>query len=261
MINIMVSGCGGRLGSSIVNLINASDDMRVIVGIDINPYAEKHTAEGGFPVLKKPSDYTGDCDVIIDSSHHTAVLPLIDFAKKKRIPIVIATTGHTEDETTAIKNAALDIPVFFSRNMSVGINLLISLVRKSAQILGDDFNIEIIEKHHNKKLDAPSGTALMLADAAAEGINYEPEYTYDRHSVRRERMKNEIGLHSIRGGTIVGEHDVIFAGPDEMVTLSHSAQSREVFASGAIRAALYLKNKPKGFYNMQNLVDDFGGLS
>lgn len=257
MTDIMVSGCGGRLGSAIVNLINASEDMRVIVGIDINPYAEKHTSEGSFPVLKQPSDYTGKCDVIIDCSHHTAAIPLLEYAKKKRVAVVIATTGHTEDETAAIKNAASEIPVFYSRNMSVGINLLMSLVKKSAQILGDDFDIEIIEKHHSKKLDAPSGTALMLADSASDGVEYEPEYTYDRHSVRRERAKNEIGIHSIRGGSIVGDHEVIFAGPEEVITLSHSAQSRDVFASGAVRAAVYMKNKQPGFYNMQNLVDEF----
>jgi len=255
MTNIMLSGCGGRLGKSISAQISASADTRVIVGIEINPYAENHTSDS-FPVLPRPSDYTGTCDVIIDASHHTAAIPLLEYAKTKKIPVVIATTGHTDEETSAIKKAALEIPVFYSRNMSVGVNLLLALVAKSAKILGEDFNIEIIEKHHNLKLDAPSGTALMLADAAAEGTPYAPEYTYSRNTVRKERATNEIGVHSIRGGTIVGEHEVMFCGPEEIITLSHSAQSRDVFSSGALRAALYVMTKPAGFYNMQNLVGD-----
>jgi dihydrodipicolinate reductase len=254
MTNIMLSGCGGRLAKSIAAQIAASDYANVAVGIEINPTATELATP--YPILTNPADFTGSCDVIIDASHHTAAIPLLTYAKAHKIPVVIATTGHTDEETAAIKKTAEEIPVFYSRNMSVGINLLMALVEKTAKILGEEFNIEIIEKHHNKKLDAPSGTALMLADAAAEGVPYDPKYTYSRNTVRKERASNEIGIHSIRGGTIVGEHEVAFCGPEEIVTLSHSAQSRDVFASGAVRAALYLISKPAGYYNMQDLVGE-----
>jgi 4-hydroxy-tetrahydrodipicolinate reductase len=153
-----------------------------------------------------------------------------------------------------MKKSSEKIPVFFSRNMSVGINLLIELSKKAAKLLGEDFNIEILEAHHNQKLDAPSGTALMIADEISQSVDYEAEYVYDRHEVRRKREKNEIGIHSIRGGTIVGQHSVIFAGPNEEITLSHQAESRAVFANGALHAAEFILNKPAGMYDMSDVV-------
>lgn len=245
---ILLSGANGRLGRAIIAA--ASDDLRVVAGIDPNP------AVGELPIYRSINDLPElDIDCIVDCSHHTAAIPLLEYAKEKKLPIVICTTGHTEEETAAIHAAAAQIPVFYSRNMSVGINLIIALARKAAAMLGEDFDIEIIEKHHNKKLDAPSGTALMIADAISNTVDYEPEYVYERQSKRVPREKNEIGIHSIRGGTIVGEHEVIFAGKDEVVTIAHSAASREVFAQGAIRAAKYICDKAPGFYNMETMLD------
>ncbi len=248
-MNILLSGANGRLGRAIIAASGAAG-CRIIAGIDITPVA------GEIPVYQSANDVPElQIDCIIDCSHHSAAIPLLDFAKKRRLPIVICTTGHTEDEVKAIHAAADEIPVFYSRNMSVGINLVIALAKKAAAILGDDFDIEIIEKHHNKKLDAPSGTALMIADAISDSVNYEPEYVYERQSKRAPRAKNEIGIHSVRGGTIVGEHEVIFAGNDEVVTISHQAASREVFAQGALRAAKYLAGKTPGFYNMETMLE------
>ena len=169
---------------------------------------------------------------------------------------MLCTTGYTKEQVEELKAASQEIPVFYSRNMSTGINLLIELAKKAAQILGDQFDIEIIEKHHNQKIDAPSGTALMIADAISEAEDREMHYVYDRHSQRKKRDKNEIGLHAVRGGTIVGEHEVIFAGHHEVITISHSAQTKEVFATGSINAAVYLANQPKGLYNMSNMIAD-----
>ena len=250
-IRILFCGANGRMGRATADLIRANDKFTLTAGIDI-------TGEGasaiGAPVYKHIAEVTEEADVIVDFSHHSALPELLAYAKDKHLPIVICTTGHTPEETALMKEAATTIPVFFSRNMSVGINLLISLCRKASAMLGDDFDIEIVEAHHHNKLDAPSGTALMIADAIAEEVPYDPIYTYDRHAVRQKRAKEEIGIHAIRGGSIVGEHSVIFAGAEEVVTLSHSAGSRTVFASGALRAAAYVIGKPAGMYNMNDVV-------
>ncbi|MBQ8508308.1 MAG: 4-hydroxy-tetrahydrodipicolinate reductase [Clostridia bacterium] len=247
-IKILLSGAMGRLGRAVTAACEESDVYKVVAGVDIQPAAEK------FPVYAKPADCDCDVDVIIDCSHHTAVGPLLDYAIEKKLPVVICTTGHTVSEVTRIHEAAASIPVFYSRNMSVGINLLIELAKKAAKVLGEDFDIEIIEKHHNKKLDAPSGTALMIADAVADTVYYEPEYVYERQSRRQARDKKEIGIHSVRGGTIVGEHEILFAGTDEVITISHQAASRDVFARGAIRAAGYVVGKEPGFYDMSTML-------
>ena len=197
-----------------------------------------------------------DADVIIDFSHPANLNKLLSFAKRNDLPIVVATTGLTEDQKKELSDASKIIPVFFSANMSLGINLLIRLAKQAAKILEGSFDIEIIEKHHNKKIDAPSGTALAIADGIAESLSNKPEYVYERHSVRKPREKQEIGLHAVRGGTIVGEHEVLFAGPDEVISLSHSAQSRDVFAQGAVRAAKFLSKKSVGFYSMDDLFSD-----
>ena len=167
---------------------------------------------------------------------------------------MLATTGYREEQIAAIHEAAKEIPVFFTANMSMGVNLLAELCKKAAQVLGADFDVEIIEKHHNQKIDAPSGTALMLARAVEEGLDYEPTYVYDRQAVRQKRDHHEIGFSAVRGGNIVGEHEVLFAGHDEIVTLSHSARSKEVFAVGAVNAALFMVGKPAGLYTMADLV-------
>ena len=194
-------------------------------------------------------------DVIIDFSNPALLNDLLDFAVKKSMPVVIATTGYDESQKRQIEEASRKTSVFFTYNMSLGINLLANLAKKAVQVLGDGFDIEIIEKHHNQKIDAPSGTALMLADAICEELNKPMKYEYDRHSKREKRTKNEIGMHAVRGGTIVGEHEIMFAGRDEIITLSHSARSKEVFAVGAVNAALFLKDKPAGMYSMKEMIE------
>ena len=250
MTNILLSGCLGRMGKAITNIVSETENAQIVCGVDIA------NGDCAYPVYNNFSQVTEHVDVIIDFSHPSVFPALLSFAKEKHLPVIFATTGLSPEQREEMKIAAADIPVFFSANMSLGINLLIRLAKQAAVILEDKFDIEIIEKHHNRKLDAPSGTALAIADAISESLTCEPEYVYDRHSVRKQREKHEIGLHAIRGGTIVGEHDVLFAGPDELITLSHSATSREVFAQGAVRAALFMNGKPNGFYSMDDLFAD-----
>ena len=248
MLNVMLCGCGGRMGAAVATAAEMAGD-RIVAGVDINP-----AAASPYPVYHNPCEFAGRADVMIDFSHHSALPALLEYALKTGTPLVVATTGHTDEEMALMREAATKVPVFFSRNMSLGINLLIALCRRAAATLGEEFDIEIIEKHHNKKLDAPSGTALMIADALAEKGDH--PYVYDRHAERRARARGEIGLHAVRGGTIVGEHEVMFCGKDEIVTLSHSAASREVFATGALRAAHFLVGKGAGFYNMDDVVSE-----
>ena len=251
MIRVLLSGASGRLCTTIGRLAADRNDIEILGGIDVQP-----AAGSPYPVWRDYTELPSVPDVIVDCSHHTAVGGLLSYAKANHVPVVICTTGHTEEETALIHDAASCIPVLHSRNMSLGINLLSELVKKTAAVLGQDYDIEILEMHHNRKLDAPSGTALMLAEAAAEGRDGESEFVYDRHTVRKAREKKEIGISSIRGGTIVGEHEVIFAGTDEVIKLSHSAGSRDLFAVGAIKAALYLAGQPSGFYTMADVCRD-----
>ena len=252
MTNLILCGCGGRMGQAIIRTAADSKDCRIVAGVDIN--ADAVAPVCAFPVYHAITDFPGKADVIVDISHHTAIPALLSYAKKTGTALVVATTGHTEEEKTAMSEAAGTVPVFFSGNMSIGINLLIELAKVAAATLGESFDVEIIEKHHNQKLDAPSGTALMIADALA-GKREATEYTYDRHAVRGKRRPEEIGIHSIRGGTIVGEHEVLFAGNNEMISLTHTATSREIFANGALKAAVYMTGKPAGLYNMSDLIN------
>ncbi len=240
------------MGRSLAEAISASGECRTVAGVDVNPSFTD--AVCSFPVYQSIYDFPGNADIIIDFSHHSALPTLVKYATERSIPLVIATTGHTDDEIQLMKEASKTIPVFFSRNMSIGINLLIELCKVASNTLGLDFDVEIVEKHHNKKLDAPSGTAMMLAEALKAERDCDTEFVYSRQEVRRQREKSEIGIHSVRGGTIVGEHDVIFAGNNEIITLSHSATSREIFATGALKAALFIVNKPAGFYSMSELI-------
>lgn len=251
MVKIAITGANGRMGRVISSLIAEREDCEVIAGIDINT-----ETSGSFPIVKSPFEL-GDKlkpDVIIDFSHPSALDDLLSYCTLNGVPVVVATTGYTEEQITKIKKTAEQIPVFFTFNMSLGINLLVELGKRAVNVLGDQFDIEIVEKHHNQKKDAPSGTAIMIADALNNELGGKMNYTYDRHSVRKPRDKNEIGLHSIRGGTIVGEHDIIFAGHDEVITLSHSAASREVFANGSVNAAVFLVKKERGLYDMSDLL-------
>lgn len=249
MIKILVSGCNGKMGRVVCECVKARNDCVVTAGLDIAA-----SEDGSFPIFTKPEDINTEVDVIIDFSHPSVLTPLLSFAVKRGIPVVLCTTGYSKEQVEELKEASQKIPVFYSRNMSLGINLLIELSKKAAQVLGSQFDIEIVEKHHNQKIDAPSGTALMLADGISSVLSEEPHYVYDRHSQRKKREPNEIGLHSVRGGTIVGEHEVIFAGPHEVITLSHSAQSKEVFANGAVNAAVYLAGRKPGLYDMSDLL-------
>lgn len=251
MINILLTGCNGRMGKAVAQSVSNNENYSIVAGVDVN----SSKIGGDFPTFMNPDDFAGQCDVIVDFSFHTATEGFLNYAVSKNIPIVVATTGHTSEETEYIKKAAEKIPVFYSRNMSLGINLIIALAKKACSSLGTSFDIEIIEKHHNQKLDAPSGTALMIADALKETRDCDTEYVYNRQPVKQKRKETEIGIHAVRGGTIVGEHEVIFAGKDEVITLSHSAASRDVFAEGAVRAAQFIIGKAPGLYDMNDIVN------
>ena len=249
MTNIAICGANGKMGKNIYSCIKEREDCEVVAGIDV--YTEQYA---DFPIVETPAQLPVKPDVIIDFSNPAGLDGLLDYCLSTGTPLVIGSTGYNDAQTAKIKSAANQVPIFFTFNMSLGINLLVQLAKKAASILGDQFDIEIVEKHHNQKIDAPSGTAIMLADAINETLDNSKHFVYDRHSRRQKREKAEIGMHSIRGGTIVGEHDVIFAGHDEVLTLSHSAASKSVFAEGAINAALFLKSQPAGLYEMSKLV-------
>ena len=236
MLNIAVSGCSGKMGRVIYDVINNRDDCRVCCGIDITgaKYAD-------FPVYTKIDEMKEKPDIFIDYSHPSLLNDLLEYCLSTGTPIIFATTGYNDSQISQIHKASEQIPVFFTFNLSMGINLLAELAKKATQILGGQFDIEIVEKHHNQKIDAPSGTAIMLANAINEELNNSYTYVYDRHSVRQKRGKTEIGLHAVRGR-------------DEVITLSHSATSKEVFAVGSVNAAVYMANKPAGLYNMKDLI-------
>lgn len=246
MINFMLNGVCGQMGRTIANEVALRDDCNVICGFDC-----RQSDDFPFPVYQNFTGCTEKGDVLIDFSHPSALTGILTFAKQNNIPAVIATTGLSDEQKAEIKETAEKIPVFFSANMSLGINLLIDLAKKAQAVL-EGFDIEIIERHHNQKIDAPSGTALAIADALNEQKHL--DYVYDRHSKRQKRSTSEIGLHAVRGGTIVGDHTVLFAGKDEVIELKHSAASKEVFATGSIRAALFLATQKPGLYSMEDLV-------
>ncbi len=249
MVNIALAGCCGKMGHAIEKAVSERNDCQIICGIDVyndNSYS--------FNVYKDFSNIAENVDVIIDFSNPDTLNGMLQYIKTNNTPAVICTTGFSKEQVETIKEASKTSAIFYSGNMSLGINLLIEISKQAAKVLGDSFDIEIVEKHHNLKIDAPSGTALMIADGISSELSQEPQYVYDRHSYRKKRSKNEIGLHAVRGGTIVGEHEVIFAGHDEVVTISHSAQSKEVFAIGAINAAVFLHNQTPGMYDMSALL-------
>lgn len=248
MIKVLISGCGGKMGHVVANEFAARDNMQVAAGIDLKPCI------CDFPVFPSPAEVNVPIDVVIDFSNPSALQPLLAYAKREKKPLVLCTTGYNDDQVAALKEASKQVPIFYSGNMSLGINLMIELCKKAAQVLGPAFDVEVIEAHHNQKIDAPSGTALMIADAISDVRNGETHYIYDRHSQRKKREPSEIGIHSIRGGTIVGEHEVLFAGHHETIKISHSAQSKEVFASGAVNAAIFLVDKPAGLYDMSDML-------
>lgn len=249
MINILLSGCNGKMGQVITRLAAERDDLKIAAGYDQNT-----AIQNTYPVFSDLSKCNVEVDVIIDFSHPSALDKLIEYAVEHKIPAVVATTGLAQSQIQMLKDVSNTIPVFFSANMSLGVNLLIDLVKKAARVLEKDFNIEIVEKHHNQKIDAPSGTALAIADAINTALEQQQEYVYDRHSRRKKRSKTEIGIHAVRGGTIVGDHSVIFAGNDEIIEINHIATSKEIFAVGSLNAAAFIYDKAAGMYNMDNLI-------
>ena len=251
MIRIAISGICGKMGRTLLTSISERTDCEVCCGIDIGE------AKGcPVPVYKTPAEMKEKPDVIIDYSHPSTLRGLLDYAVSTGTPVVLATTGYTDEQLAEIRQASEKAAFFSSFNMSIGIQLLIALSKKAAAVLGNAFDIEIIEKHHNQKIDAPSGTALMLANALCEASDPKKHPVYERHSVRRKREVTEIGIHSVRGGTIVGEHEVLFAGPDECISLTHTASSKRVFAEGSVNAACFLIGRKPGLYDMTDLLNE-----
>ena len=251
MTKVIMHGCNGKMGQMITGLIAADDEIEIVAGVDAF-----ETGNNTYPVFKSIGLCDIGADVVIDFSNAQAIDGLLDYCMEKKLPCVLCTTGLSEAQLQKVEEAGEKTAVLKSANMSLGINLLLKLLKDAAGILAPaGFDIEIVEKHHNKKGDAPSGTALALADSINEELDNAYEYIYDRSGRREKRPVKEIGLSAVRGGTIVGEHDVIFAGADEVITFSHTAYSKAVFGKGAIQAAKFLAGKPAGKYDMSDVVD------
>lgn len=250
MTKIIMCGVNGAMGQRIVEIATADADAEIVAGIDI---VDNGNSE--FPVFSSLKDCDVEADAIIDFSATKLLPEILAYSIEKQVPAVLCTTGYSEEEIATIEEASKKTALLRSANMSLGINTLISLVKEAAKVLATEgFDVEIVEKHHNQKLDSPSGTALALADSVNEAMNNEYEYIYDRSQRRQKRDKKELGLSSVRGGTIVGEHDVIFAGNDEVVTFSHTAYSKNVFAKGAVAAAKFVAGKEPGLYGMPDVI-------
>lgn len=250
MTKIIMLGCNGRMGQMITDMVKQDDECTIVAGIDI-----VDNRDNGYPVYTKLADCDVEADAIIDFTSATDFESRMDYAVDKQIPIIECSTGLSEEQMDYLKKASEKVAVLKSANMSLGINLLMKLLKEAAvKLAGDGFDVEIVEKHHNQKLDAPSGTALALADSINEAMDDRYEYIYDRSQVRQKRDKKELGISVVRGGTIVGEHEVIFAGTDEVITFKHTAYSRAVFAKGSITAAKYLKGKAAGLYDMSDVL-------
>jgi 4-hydroxy-tetrahydrodipicolinate reductase len=249
MINILLSGCNGKMGKVITKLAANNEEYRIVAGFDINS-----KVNSTYPVFSKVEDCNIPVDVIIDFSNPLAFESIVKYSTDNSIPLVMATTGLSKSHEKMLNALKDNVPVFYSANMSLGINLLCELVKHSAKVLESSFDIEIIEKHHKEKIDAPSGTALTLADEMNSVLSEKYRYIYDRHSRRKSRNKNEIGIHAVRGGTIVGEHSVIFSGNDEIIELKHTAMSKDIFGVGALKAAAFIFNQQPGLYSMKDLI-------
>lgn len=247
MIKVLVNGCNGKMGKEVVKAVTETPDIEMLCGVD-----RIDTGDNFFPVFTDVNKIDLIPDVIIDFSIPKATFNILEFANKNKIPTVIATTGFSEVELQKIENYSKSFPIFKSANMSYEINLMAKLVSELAQKLSDS-DIEIVETHHNRKIDSPSGTALILANSINSSLNNEMTYEYDRHSKREKRNKKEIGIHSIRGGTEVGKHSVIFFGNNESLEITHNVTSRSVFANGAVKAAFYIFHKESGLFNMNDM--------
>ena len=251
MVNIIMHGCNGHMGRVITDLVAKDEQAQIVAGVDA------YTAvPNEYPVFASIKECTVKADVIIDFSVTGAINDLLDYAVETKTPVVLCTTGLSSEQIEKVSEASRSVAVLRSANMSLGINTLMKLLRIATDVLaGRGFDIEIVERHHNQKLDAPSGTALALADCINQVLNNEYDYTYDRSTVREKRKAKESGLSAVLGGTIVGEHEIIYAGTDEVIEIKHTAYSKAIFAKGAIDAAKYLAGKPEGMYNMADVID------
>lgn len=251
MVRIIMHGCNGKMGQVISRLAAAEEELCIVAGIDA-----RDDGHNDYPVFTDIQECAVEADVLIDFSVAAAVDNMLSYCVERGLPCVLCTTGLSEEQLAAAEKASQKIALLRSANMSLGINLLLKLLKEAAAtLLPAGFDAEIVEKHHNQKLDAPSGTALALADSINGEFDGAYEYVYDRSQVRRKRSGQEIGISAVRGGTIVGDHDVIFAGEDEVITFSHTAYSKAIFAKGALQAAKFLKGKPAGKYDMSHVID------
>lgn len=250
MTRVIMHGCNGKMGQVITGLCREDEDIEIVAGIDISDHIENE-----YPVFHNIEECNIPADAIIDFASAKAVDGLLAYSVSRQIPLVLCTTGLSEEQQEAAVKASEQVAVLKSANMSLGINMLLDLLQKAARILAPaGFDMEIVEKHHNQKVDAPSGTALALADSLNAALDSAYTYQYDRTKERKKRDKMEIGIQAVRGGNIVGEHEVIFAGTDEVITFQHTAYSKSVFAKGAMEAAKFLKGKPAGFYDMRDVI-------
>lgn len=250
MVKIIMHGCNGKMGQVITDMVKNDDTAEIVAGIDV-----VDNRDNGYPVFTDIDACDVPADVIIDFAAAVAVDKLLDYSVKHKIPVVLCTTGLSEAQIARVEEASRKVAVLRSANMSLGINTLMKLLKEAANIFAPaGYDIEIVEKHHNQKVDAPSGTAIALADSINEARNNEYEYVYDRSQVRKKRDKKELGISAVRGGTIVGEHEVIFAGVDEVIEFKHTAYSKSVFAKGAVEAGKYLAGKSAGLYNMSDVI-------
>ena len=250
MVRIILSGCNGHMGRSVAAAASGDSELSIVAGFDL-----PGQNEAGFPVYADPAEFPGEADAVVDFSVPSALDGLLKFGISKNIALILCTTGYSPEQLRFIETASGQIPILRSGNMSLGVNLLADLVWRACTVLGEAFDVEIVERHHRRKADAPSGTALLLAEAANSALPYETELVFGRRNAGRPRGAREIGVSAVRGGTIVGEHEVIFAGQDEVIELKHSAASRDVFAFGAIRAAKYMSKITKpGLYDMGDVL-------
>ena len=247
-VRVILCGACGKMGGNVLSLLDGDSEATAVCGVDLYP------KEIGIPVYKSFAEIKEEADVIIDFSSPIGLAERLEYAKTHGIGIVLASTGFSAEDLKMVDEYSKSVAIFKTANLSLGVNLMQTLVKAAAQVLGDQFDIEIIEKHHNLKKDAPSGTALMLAESVNEAFENKKDYVNGRNGIVGARTKSEIGIHAVRGGTIVGEHEVMFAGEDEIITISHSARSKRVFATGAIRAAKFLYGKVAGKYEMQDLL-------
>jgi len=252
-LKILLFGCSGSMGRVVNEIAKKDDKFSILAGVD------NSSTKAEFPIYKDILDVREDVDVIIDFSSPRSLPKIIEFGRNNNTPLVLATTGYNEEELKMIKDASQFIPIFKTANMSYGVNIFAKILKEITPLIEEDYDIEIIEKHHNKKVDSPSGTANMLKDIISSELKKKQEYVYGRKGNDTKRKENEIGIHAVRGGTISGEHLVLFAGEEEVLEIKHTAQSKRLFAKGALKASSYILNKEKGIYNMNNLINEIGG--